>query len=129
MYSIFIINSALVETGIISTTNTACVVLAFLLHYFLLATFVWMLVISYIQYVMFIKVFPFHVSYFTLKAALISWSMNQNIFFLKNLFRILILIQAIPLIPTIISVILNYTPSVVSQMTNNFIYGNVGSNM
>jgi hypothetical protein len=144
MYIFYVINSALVESGVVSSTNSVCVVLAVLLHYFLLASFVWMLVIAYIQYIMFVKVFQFHVTYFTLKAALISWSMNKKNLFLKIYFALiyssliysfiyfyfsLFLIKGIPLIPIIISVSLNYTPNVVNQMKNNFIYGNIGSNM
>ena len=46
-----------------------CVVLASFLHYFVLSTFSWMLVLALIQYLSFVKVFPHAVSAFTRKAA------------------------------------------------------------
>lgn len=46
-----------------------CVVIASFLHYFILSTFSWMLVLALIQYLLFVKVFPRAVSAFTRKAA------------------------------------------------------------
>ena len=80
MYIFFIINSALTESQAINTNSAFCVVLAVLLHYFLLASFTWMLVMGIIQYVMFVKVFPFYASNFTIKAGLLSWGTSFNLF-------------------------------------------------
>ena len=46
-----------------------CVILASLLHYFVLASFSWMFIMAVIQYLLFVKVFPGSISAFTRKAA------------------------------------------------------------
>lgn len=60
--------------GVEQTQNPfVCVAVAAVLHYFLLATFMWMLMEAVLQYHAFVKVFGTHISYFMLKASLIAW--------------------------------------------------------
>ncbi|CAF3024596.1 unnamed protein product [Rotaria sp. Silwood2] len=69
-----------------------CVIIASLLHYFILSSFSWMFIMALIQYLLFVKVFPNSISAFTRKAAAFS--------------------QLVPLIPVIIILVfdpLNYT--------------------
>ncbi|CAF0724164.1 unnamed protein product [Didymodactylos carnosus] len=50
-------------------TTVPCIIIASLLHYFILSSFSWMLVMAIIQYLMFVKVFPSYTPNFTRKAA------------------------------------------------------------
>ncbi|XP_066300054.1 uncharacterized protein [Branchiostoma lanceolatum] len=61
----------------IDATNSpvGCTVVAFLLHYFLLAVFMWMAVEAFNMYLAFIKVLGAHVSKFLLKAAIFAWGL------------------------------------------------------
>ena len=52
-----------------------CRAVAALLHYFLLVSFLWMLVEAVIQYLKFVKVFDTYTPRFMLKAALPAWRM------------------------------------------------------
>ncbi|CAF3581884.1 unnamed protein product [Rotaria sordida] len=69
-----------------------CIIIASLLHYFILSSYSWMFIIALIQYLLFVKAFPNSFSAFTRKAAAFS--------------------QIIPLIPVVIILVLdplNYT--------------------
>ncbi|XP_066274796.1 uncharacterized protein [Branchiostoma lanceolatum] len=61
----------------IDATNSpvGCTVVAFLLHYFLLAVFMWMAVEAFNMYLAFIKVLGAHVSKFLFKAAIFAWGL------------------------------------------------------
>ncbi|XP_078619941.1 uncharacterized protein LOC144886984 isoform X1 [Branchiostoma floridae x Branchiostoma japonicum] len=62
--------------GIDATTSpVGCTVVAFLLHYFLLAVFMWMAVEAFNMYLAFVKVLGAHVSRFILKAAIFAWGL------------------------------------------------------
>ncbi|KAI8519490.1 hypothetical protein Bbelb_027470 [Branchiostoma belcheri] len=63
-------------TGIDATHSPiGCTVVTFLLHYFLLAVFMWMAVEAFNMYLAFIKVLGAHVSRFILKAAIFAWGL------------------------------------------------------
>ncbi|XP_019639630.1 PREDICTED: uncharacterized protein LOC109481491 [Branchiostoma belcheri] len=63
-------------TGIDATHSPiGCTIVAFLLHYFLLAVFMWMAVEAFNMYLAFIKVLGAHVSRFILKAAIFAWGL------------------------------------------------------
>lgn len=51
----------------------ACTVIAFVFHYFLLASFIWMLIIAVVQYMHFVRIFNSHISHFFTKTCLIGW--------------------------------------------------------
>ena len=51
----------------------ACIGLAVLLHYFLLASFCWMLVEGVLHYLYLVKVFDAYIHHFVLKACIFSW--------------------------------------------------------
>ncbi|XP_019631179.1 PREDICTED: adhesion G-protein coupled receptor G7-like [Branchiostoma belcheri] len=61
----------------IDATNSpvGCTTVAFLLHYFLLAVFMWMAVEAFNMYLAFVKVLGAHVSRFLLKAAIFAWGL------------------------------------------------------
>ncbi|XP_066263884.1 uncharacterized protein [Branchiostoma lanceolatum] len=61
----------------INATNSpvGCTVVAFLLHYFLLAVFMWMAIEAFNMYLAFVKVLGAHVSKFLLKAAILAWGL------------------------------------------------------
>lgn len=74
--------------GVEQTENPfVCVAVAAVLHYFLLATFMWMLMEAVLQYHAFVKVFGTHISYFMLKASLIAWGKFRSWNWLTNLFK------------------------------------------
>ena len=50
-----------------------CVVVAACLHYFLLASFIWMLIEGILQYIRFVKIFDTYIYKFTLKMGIIAW--------------------------------------------------------
>ena len=56
-----------------TSSYVGCVVVAALLHYFLLASFAWMLVEAVLQYLRFVKVLDTYVVNFMWKAALPAW--------------------------------------------------------
>ncbi|CAF1015720.1 unnamed protein product [Adineta ricciae] len=49
-----------------------CIIIASLLHYFVLSSFSWMFILALIQYLLFVKVFPRSISAFTRKAAVFA---------------------------------------------------------
>ncbi|XP_055958759.1 adhesion G-protein coupled receptor G6 isoform X2 [Patella vulgata] len=53
--------------------HVGCIVVAVLLHYFILASFMWMLVEGILLYFMFVRVLGTYVSNFVLKAAILAW--------------------------------------------------------
>ncbi|CAH1248779.1 ADGRG4 [Branchiostoma lanceolatum] len=61
----------------IEATNSpvGCTVVAFLLHYFLLAAFMWMAVEAFNMYLAFVKVLGAHVSKLLIKAAIFAWGL------------------------------------------------------
>ncbi|KAI8496384.1 hypothetical protein Bbelb_256830 [Branchiostoma belcheri] len=62
--------------GISATSSpVGCTVVAFFLHYFLLAVFMWMAIEAFNMYLAFVKVLGAHVSKFLLKAAIIAWGL------------------------------------------------------
>lgn len=56
-----------------SLNKIICIITAVLLHYFTLASFMWMLVIAIAQYLTFVKVINNHVTRFMLKASLMAF--------------------------------------------------------
>ncbi len=50
-----------------------CNITGFLFHYFLITSFMWMLIMAAIQYMHFVRIFNYHISYFFLKTGLIGW--------------------------------------------------------
>ena len=54
--------------------DNLCIIIASLLHYFILASFSWMFIMALIQYLLFVKVFPNSVAAFTRKAAAFAQS-------------------------------------------------------
>ena len=50
-----------------------CMVVAALLHYFVLAAFMWMLVQAVVQYLKFVKVLGTHINHFMWKASAAAW--------------------------------------------------------
>ena len=53
--------------------SISCIVLGFLFHYFLLASFTWMLIMAIVQYLHFVRIFNSHISHFFLKSCIIGW--------------------------------------------------------
>ncbi|XP_078666423.1 uncharacterized protein LOC144908582 isoform X2 [Branchiostoma floridae x Branchiostoma belcheri] len=63
-------------SGISATSSpVGCTVVAFFLHYFLLAVFMWMAVEAFNMYLAFVKVLGAYVSKFLLKAAILAWGL------------------------------------------------------
>jgi G protein-coupled receptor 64/G protein-coupled receptor 126 len=61
-------------TGIKQTHSFyGCIIVAVLLHYFILSTFMWMLMEAFLQYLTFVKVLGTYVTRYTLKTVLIAW--------------------------------------------------------
>ncbi|CAH1255346.1 ADGRG7 [Branchiostoma lanceolatum] len=75
--SIALLATLIIFLAGIDATNSpvGCTVVAFLLHYFLLAVFMWMAVEAFNMYLAFIKVLGAHVSKFFLKAAIFAWGL------------------------------------------------------
>ncbi|GFS02900.1 adhesion G-protein coupled receptor G4 [Elysia marginata] len=60
--------------GIERTSNyTGCVVVAALLHYLMLTSFMWMLMEAVVQYLLFVKIMNPHISHYMWKMGLPSW--------------------------------------------------------
>jgi hypothetical protein len=51
----------------------SCILLGFFFHYFLLASFMWMLIMAIVQYLYFVRIFNTHISHFFIKACVIGW--------------------------------------------------------
>ncbi|XP_055959429.1 adhesion G-protein coupled receptor G6-like [Patella vulgata] len=63
-------------TGMKQTGNhVGCIVVAVLLHYFIMASFMWMLVEGILQYFLFVKVLGTYVRKFMLKATILAWGL------------------------------------------------------
>ncbi|XP_035665909.1 adhesion G-protein coupled receptor G2-like [Branchiostoma floridae] len=58
-----------------TSSSVGCTVVTFLLHYFLLAVFMWMAVEAFNMYLAFVIVLGAHVSRFMLKAAIFAWGL------------------------------------------------------
>jgi hypothetical protein len=58
--------------GLDIVTHLSCIIIASLLHYFVLSSFSWMFIMALIQYLLFVKVFPRSISAFTRKAAVFA---------------------------------------------------------
>ncbi len=50
-----------------------CNTTGFLFHYFILTSFTWMLIMAYVQYVYFVRIFNSNISHFYVKAIVIGW--------------------------------------------------------
>ena len=65
--------------GMDKTSNKiGCVVVAALLHYFILVSFMWMLVEGVLQYLRFVKVLGTYIPRFLLKSAIPAWGKKQH---------------------------------------------------
>ncbi|XP_055958988.1 adhesion G-protein coupled receptor G6 isoform X2 [Patella vulgata] len=63
-------------TGIKQTgDHVGCIVVAVLLHYFIMASFTWMLMEGILQYLLFVKVLGSHFRHFMLKATILAWGL------------------------------------------------------
>lgn len=56
-----------------------CLIVAILLHYFILASFMWMLMEAFLQYLTFVKVLGTYVTRYTLKSVIAAWG-EKNIY-------------------------------------------------
>ena len=66
-------------TGIKQTHSFyGCIIVAALLHYFILSSFMWMLMEAFLQYLTFVKVLGTYVTRYALKTVLIAWGKLQN---------------------------------------------------
>lgn len=85
--------------------DSVCIVVASFCHYFLLSTFSWILVLTLIQYLLFVKVFPQSIPAFTRKAAAFAQrkTMKKETFVERCSFRILVF----PLVPVGIVLIID----------------------
>ena len=54
-------------------SHVGCLAVAALLHYFILASFMWMLMEGVLAYLLFVKVFGTPVSHYMFKASLLAW--------------------------------------------------------
>lgn len=82
------------------TKNTiACAALGSILHYIVLVTYFWMLVIAYLQFKRYIVVFNFSVSHLLLKSIIFAW--------------------VVPLLPVIIALIVNHSSYVPLDVPEN----------
>jgi hypothetical protein len=50
-----------------------CLIVAVLLHYFIVASFMWMLMEAFLQYLTFVKVLGTYVNRYTLKSVIAAW--------------------------------------------------------
>ncbi|VDI65017.1 G protein-coupled receptor 126 [Mytilus galloprovincialis] len=63
-------------TGIRQTHSFyGCIVVAVLLHYFILSSFMWMLMEAFLQYLTFVKVLGTYVTRYRLKTVLVAWGL------------------------------------------------------
>lgn len=66
-------------TGIKQTHSFyGCIIVAALLHYFILSSFMWMLMEAFLQYLTFVKVLGTYVTRYTLKTVLIAWGKSYH---------------------------------------------------
>ena len=52
-----------------------CNIVGFLFHYFLITSFMWMLIMAAIQYTHFVRIFNSHISHFFVKTGVIGWAL------------------------------------------------------
>ena len=57
-----------------------CIAVAALLHYFILVSFMWMMMEAILQYLKFVKVLGTYVEKFMLKTAIPAWGMYSYLF-------------------------------------------------
>ena len=69
-----------VERG--SVSEDACLIVAALVHYFLLVAFLWMLIEAYFMYQAFVKVFRDYGDYVMWKCSVLGWGKSDP--FLKD---------------------------------------------
>ena len=82
--------------GVERTENiVGCKIVAALLHYFILVSFMWMLVEGLLQYLRFVKVLGTYIPHFLLKTAIPSWGM----FFIRFLHQCIIYGQLYNYVP------------------------------
>ena len=67
-------SEVVVLVGLKQTTSYGlCLAVAVLLHYFILVSFLWMLIEAVLQYLTFVKVLGTYISKYTLKTVLPAW--------------------------------------------------------
>ena len=59
--------------------DTLCMIVAVLLHYFILVSFMWMLMEAILQYLTFVKILGTYITRFTLKTVIPAWGECANI--------------------------------------------------
>lgn len=106
--NLLIVNILFAIFGLYTFERLPCVIIAGLLHYFILASFSWMFIMAVIQYLLFVKVFPGSISNFTRKAAAFAQSNPHHLLFLISSDFLVV-----PLIP--ITVILIIDPYVYTK--------------
>ncbi|CAF3419375.1 unnamed protein product, partial [Rotaria sp. Silwood2] len=53
--------------------NYFCNIFGFFFHYFLLTSFMWMFIITFVQYMHFVQIFNSYISHFFIKSTIIGW--------------------------------------------------------
>jgi hypothetical protein len=74
--SIFIVNCLYIPFHLIKpehSSNIFCHLIGFILHYFFLSSFMWMLIMAFVQYLHFVRIFNAHISHFFVKTSIIGW--------------------------------------------------------
>lgn len=79
MLSVSMLCSAIIFlVGMDKTSNRAgCIAVAVLLHYFILVSFMWMLVEGVLQYLRFVKVLGTYIPNFLIKSSIPAWGKNS----------------------------------------------------
>ncbi|CAF3870371.1 unnamed protein product [Rotaria sp. Silwood1] len=70
--NLLIVNILFSIISLFKLTHLSCIIIASVLHYFILSSFSWMFIMALIQYLLFVKVFPRTISAFTRKAAIFA---------------------------------------------------------
>lgn len=70
--NLLLVNILFTITILRQLEDLLCIIVASLLHYFVLSSFSWMFILALIQYLMFVRVFPPSISAFTRKAAVFA---------------------------------------------------------
>ena len=60
-------------------SRVGCIIVAVLLHYFTLASLMWMAVEAVNMYLLFVKVLNAYVSKFMIKASIVAWGKSVNL--------------------------------------------------
>ena len=81
MLSVSMLCSAIIFlVGMDKTSNRGgCIAVAVLLHYFILVSFMWMLVEGVLQYLRFVKVLGTYIPKFLIKSTIPAWGKTVNI--------------------------------------------------